>query len=259
MQPVNDIMFSSTNALDGAWYKVSNLVAFSIQITGLEGDVWVEASNDPNVNSDGSTISAPASAPTLSQFAYQPASAPVLNPTTVYVKTTYVTPVNVASNAVSTIVLAGETTGSAEANLTLTSGYSLLVASPPQDPAGVAVAYNVYVGSATGTEVLQNPVPIKIGNAYQMGAFGFKPVGIAVPTTNTSGSPNIGINITGNLAAVSYTAPTPEYGETQIIIDTANKQAMVNPSCLVWQWIRVRKSNTAQTLQTTAYLMGQMG
>jgi hypothetical protein len=259
MQPVNDIMFSSTNALDGSWYKISNLVAFSIQITGLEGNVWIEASNDPNVNSDGPTISAPASAPTISQFAYQPASAPVLNPATVYVKTTYITPVNLTSAAVAVNVVAGETTGSPEATMALSSGYSLLVASPPQDPAGVAVAYNAYVGSASGNEVLQNPVPIKLGNSYQLGAFGISPRGASVPTVNTTGSPNIGINISGNLAAASYVEPTPTFGETQVIIDTTNKQAMVNPSCLVWQWIRVRKSNTAQTTQTVAYLNGQLG
>lgn len=124
MQVVQNTLLDTTSAGDGAWRNVSNMVAFSIQIIGLEGNVWIEASNDPNI---------------------------------------------------------------------LTNG-------------------------------------------------------------------KVGVNISGNLAAGSYSAPVPEFGETQVVIDSHNSaQCMFNPSCLVWNYIRVRKDNTATAKETIAYLFGQNG
>ena len=67
MLTANNTIFSSQNALNGQWRNIQNWVAFSLQINGLEGNVWVEVSNDPNVVTDGANISAP-SAPVLSQY-----------------------------------------------------------------------------------------------------------------------------------------------------------------------------------------------
>jgi hypothetical protein len=57
----NNTIFSSTNAADGAWRNVSNFTQFSLQVNNVEGTVWIEASNDPAVMTDGaSSLAAPA-------------------------------------------------------------------------------------------------------------------------------------------------------------------------------------------------------
>jgi len=52
---------STKAAANGAWTWIGNWSAFSVHITGLEGDVWVEVSNDPaaNPNSYGSPPTVP--------------------------------------------------------------------------------------------------------------------------------------------------------------------------------------------------------
>ena len=42
--------FDSKVAADGAWQKIANYSALSVHVEGLEGDVWVEVSNDPDAD-----------------------------------------------------------------------------------------------------------------------------------------------------------------------------------------------------------------
>src|SRR5271170_1521418 len=74
----NQILNTNLAAADGAWRNTSNFVASSIHVfartaaglsVALAGNIWVEASNDPNVNIDNlaTQIAAP-STPVLSQF-----------------------------------------------------------------------------------------------------------------------------------------------------------------------------------------------
>lgn len=57
MLPVNNLIFDSTSAADGAWRNVSNFVSISIQISGAEGHVWVEATNNPDLTQAGVNVS----------------------------------------------------------------------------------------------------------------------------------------------------------------------------------------------------------
>jgi hypothetical protein len=251
MLVANNLIFDSTNAADGAWRDVSNWVAYSIHITGLEGNVWIEVSNDPAVKSNGaSTLTAPT--PVLSQYTPSADShlTGVATNTTYYVKLTYVT-----KN--------GETQAGTEASLLVTAGNLLIVNPPVKDAGGLATSWNVYVSTASNKETLQNLtsgaviLPLQFGQPFNM--INLLNAGPLVPGANTAGSIGVGINISGNLAAGSYTPPAPNFEETQIVIDQTSKQAMVNPSCLVWNYIRVRKDTTTQTLETKAFLFGQQG
>ena len=266
MQIKNIQVFSSKNAQNGNWIDISNLVAFSIELENLEGNVWIEVSNDPNVNIDNTnTPQTPPAAPVLSQFAYQPSSGNsflTYNGVTATwsVRTTYITPW-------------GETSGSTAASLTVTPGNVLFVA-PPTGPTGSAVGWNVYVGP-TGAEVLQSAPAfypqhvtdtggivtqtngvLPFGPSFNMVSWNSS--GVTVPSQNNSGTVNYGINVTGNLAG------SPTINDEFCIIQgqrggTGATGAVVNPSCLVWKWLRVCKSNTAQNLITTAWLLGQNG
>ena len=92
----------------GAWIDISNLVSLSVHITGVESKTWIEVSNDPYVNIDGSgasgtdLVAAPVSGPTLSQG--PAAFGGLSNQGTYFVKVTYITP-------------GGETTASPESSL----------------------------------------------------------------------------------------------------------------------------------------------
>jgi hypothetical protein len=233
----NNTIFSSTLAADGAWRNISNFLQFSVQVTGVEGTVWIEVSNDPNVMTDGASSLAAPSAPTLSQVAYGAQS----GQGTYFVKTTYAT-------------AAGETLGSSESSLAVSDGNMLVIASP--GASGAAIGWNAYVSKATGKEVQQNLNYglIPIGQSFSMPSF--YPGGASLPTSNTTGSVSLGINISGNLA--TFTAPTG-VAEIQFAYDNTNKMAVMNPSSIVWNFIRVRKSATAQTLLTQAFLFGQQG
>lgn len=90
-------------------------------------------------------VSSPA-APTLSST-----SGGVLAATTYYVKVTYVGP-------------SGETLASSESSQSV-SANNLLVVSSPSSATG-ASAYNVYVSTSSGTEVLQTPTPISLGTNW---------------------------------------------------------------------------------------------
>lgn len=122
MLPVNNLIFDSTVAADGAWRNVSNFTSISIQIIGAEDVVWIEATNDPTVVGD--------------------------------------------------------------------------------TPSG-----------------------------------------------------NAGVNVSGSLPSGS---PTPlATGEITIFVSGGN--ILWSPSCLVWNYVRVRKDNVTQSVQTKAYLFGQNG
>ena len=268
MQIKNIVIFDSIAALDGTWTDISNLVAFSVEITGLDAaNVWVEASNDPNVNIDGSNLLTAPATPVLSQ--YTPITSDSgysgLPAQTYFVKTTYVTKY-------------GETLPSPEASLAVSAGNLLTIASPVQDANSQAIGWNAYVGRTTGSEVLQT-VPaftpgwkldllpgikfatngaLPIGTALNL-TFGINNSGIVVPVSSTSGGPNIGVNVSGIITDAVYTPPSVGvFGETQVVVDTVNKLAMFNPSCLVWKWLRVRKGSGGST-ETIATLMGQNG
>ena len=250
MLVAQNTIFSSQAALNGTWRNISNFFNFSIQLTGLEGNVWLEASNDPSVMTDGSTISAP-SAPVLSQ--YTPTSdshlVGIATTTTFYVKNTYVT-----AN--------GETTGSTETSLSVTAGNLLVVKSPAKDTGGYATGWNTYISTTSGSETLQSLsgnsiiTPLAFGQNFIL-VNGLFNSGISVPGSNTSGSPNSGINITGNLAAVSYTPPSPAsyFNQLQIIINSGS--AFVSPSGLCFGYLRCCKDSTTNTKVTSAYLLGQ--
>ncbi len=255
MQTANNLIFNSTVAANGVWRNINNWVNLSLQINGLEGNVWVEVSNDPNVLIDGATIAAPA-APVLSQYTptVDEHLAGVAVNTTYYVKNTYVT----APALPSTLTVSGETVGSTESSLLVTAGNLLVVHSPAPDTGGYASGWNCYISTTSGTEVRQN----LIDNAYpQALSFGrlFTPSaiinsGIAVPSSNTTATPNSGVNITGNLVGLGS---TPAYS-TQVQIVVSGTQAMINPSGVVWNFIRVNKSGGGSVL-TAAYLFGQLG
>ena len=65
MLSVNNLIFDSTAAADGAWRKIDNWIALSIHIIGLEGDVWVEVSNNPACDINTTTSAATAGVPLI--------------------------------------------------------------------------------------------------------------------------------------------------------------------------------------------------
>lgn len=255
MQIKNILIFDSTNAADGAWIDISNLVAFSVYIVNAEGKVWIEVSNDPNVNFDGAAIGAPVSAPTLVAANATPANANLVNQGTYFVKTTYITPW-------------GETVASSESSLAVPDGKVLQVIAPP--PLKTAIGYNVYVGKSTGTEVLQTMPQFAAQRVIDTGGIhwatagamplnqnfflvnGFQQTEVAPPISDLSGGVNSGLNISGNLPGSPAT-------NDEIAIIVSGSTVSVNPSCLVWKWLRVRKDTTAQTIETQAWIMGQNG
>jgi hypothetical protein len=277
MQVKNIQIFSSTNAADGAWVDVSNLVNLSVYFTGLEGHVWAEVSNDPNAPIDGAGIGAPGSAPTLGQVpggsAFQ-SGISNLPAATYFVKTTYITKW-------------GETTASAEASIAVSAGNALTVipATPSAAQAPYVTGYNVYVGLATNTEVLQTMPPftpqrsvdgigtpggtvnplgpgqsthfaisgaISLGSPVYTMINGFQQTNVAPPGSDQSGGASVGVNITGNL-------PGSPANNSQQQIVVSGTTAIFNPSGLCWKWLRVRKDSTTTTQVSTAYLMGQNG
>ena len=248
MQIVDRIIFDSTAAADGAWQDISLMPSWSLQIVGIDQTVWVEASNDPNVNTDGATIAAPAAPGVLA------VSATTFNTNvgTFTAKATYLT------------AQGGETIASgASSSQAVGAGQTLEVTSPAQDAGGFAVGWNVYVNNGNGIYIKQNSAPLKIGQAFVL--YQFVPnVSLIPPSSNTAKIPNVGVSICGNLGALTFTAApvgstTGSFGETQIVADAGNgNQCMISTSCLVFKWLRVRKSG-AGAKETIAYLMGQNG
>jgi hypothetical protein len=94
----------------------------------------------------------------------------------IFVKLTYVT-------------VAGETTPGVETTLAVSINNVATVVSPA--PAANVIAYNVYAGATTGSEKLQNTVPIPIGlNWTESNATGITTTGRVVPTSNTAAGSN---------------------------------------------------------------------
>jgi hypothetical protein len=248
MLTANNQIFNSQNAANGVWRNISNWVAFSVHITGVESKVWIEVSNDPNVMTDGPTISAPAS-PVLSQ--YTPIAdnhfQGVATNTTFYVKNTYVT-------------AGGETTASTQSSLTVTAGNLLIVEAPAADTGGYAVGWNTYISTTSGAETIQNVVSGVVPQTLSLGSIftleNLRTTTAVVPASNTSGSPNAGINVT---PPDVITASGTTLDETALIYDGTTHQAIWTPSCLVYNYVRVCKDTTTQVLTTKAYLFGQQG
>lgn len=261
MQIKNIKIFDSTVAADGAWIDISNCVALSIGVSGIEGNVWIEVSNDPNINIDGTNaVNAPAT-PVLSQSP-APNGGGLTSQGTYFVKLTYITKW-------------GETLPSSEASLAVSDGNVLCIAAPGPDAGGLAIGYMVYASKVTNTETLQNGpkyVPantvdgtpgyhytsntsIPVNQPYFLPAGLQTTNGAAVPVASTAGGPGVGVSITGTTLVGTHTG----VDEIAIFPATVTTTAMVNPSCLCWKWIRVRKDTTAQTTETIAWLMGQNG
>lgn len=244
MQIVNNTIFDSTVAASGQWRNISNFVALSIHLINLEGNVTIEVSNDPNVLIDGSTIAAPA-APTISSVKTTP---PASNAATYLAKVTYVT------------AGGGETTASvASSSQVVANPDTLQVNSPAADAGGFAVAYNVYLSTDAGVSYHKQRInfegetgPIPLGKPFLLYAFDSK--GITTPAGNTSGTPAAGIAITPNLFSATVTLTD----EIAIFRGAGNATAMVNPSCLAWNYIRVVKTGGG-ALETQAFLFGQNG
>ncbi len=269
----NILIFSSTAALNGAWVDISNMVSFSVQVDGLEGKVWIEVSNDPNVQFNGSNGQLGTPSAYLSQYTptdnYGNSSG--LPTQALSIKLTYTThnqPVVTPTPIYSTVV--GETLPGGAASIVVAAGSVCIVASPPADAAGIAKGYNVYAQlNGSGPYVLQNtrggpyasitPMfdgPIPLGTPFVMSQ-GFYTSGTIAPIADTSGGPGSGANILGtnaNLASGLTFSDNP----IAVIPDTGTGNIIVAPSCMSWKWLRVCKSTTA-TMQTNAWLCGQLG
>jgi hypothetical protein len=244
----NNIIFDSVAAQGGQWRNISNFIALSIHVIGLEGTVKIEASNDPAVMENGPNILAP-SAPTLSSVLTTP---PASNAATYHAKVTYVT-----ANG-------GETTASGASSAQVVAGANtLFVDSPAQDVGGEAVGYNVYIQKGASLYQLQNTQyntfgagnvvhngPIPIGQPFML--YVYNNSNIIPPVANTSGSINSGIAITGDL-----TNTDPSLTD-EIAIFYTGSDAMINPSCLAWNFIRVVKTGGG-AVKTQAFLLGQNG
>ena len=118
---------------------------------------------------------APPAAPTLSSSA-----AGALGATTYYVTITYVDAV-------------GETTPSSVSSLAVVANDVLVVDSPAAS--GAATGYNVYVGTAAGSETKQNSSPITIGSNWTEPTSGLV-AGAAAPASNTTAAPDDTIVLT---------------------------------------------------------------
>ena len=93
----------------------------------------------------------------------------VLAASRVYVVITYVT-------------AQGETAISGETNLALAADQLLTVASPLMDTQNLAVGWNVYVGTKSGQEILQNSSPLSIGTSWTEPVSGLISSGTAIPS-----------------------------------------------------------------------------
>lgn len=95
-----------------------------------------------------------------------------LGAATIYVVLTYVN-------------LFGETSPSVESSAATAASNLLVVASPPA--VGNATAYNLYAGSASGAEKLQNASPIPLGQEWIEPLTGLESTGSVPPVTNGAG------------------------------------------------------------------------
>lgn len=278
MQVKNIQIFSALNAADGTWVDVSNLVNLSVMLTGVEANVWIEVSDDPNAPINGTAIGPPSAGPTLGQQAGGSAfqsGVSMLPAQTYSVKQTFTTKW-------------GETTASAATSLAVSAGNALSVipTAPSAAQAPYVTGFNVYVSltGGAGTWYLQttpqfqpqrlidgigtvggtvNPLgPGQSTHFAISGAIpltqvfilinGFQQTQWVPPSSDQSGSAAVGINMSGNLPGSAATG-------SQIQITGATTTWIFNPSGLCWKWLRVRKDTVAGALTTVAYLLGQNG
>jgi hypothetical protein len=278
MQTINNLILNTNvAAADGAWRNVSNFVASSIQIiardpaTGLStpitGTVWIEVSNDPNVNVDNlaTQIAAP-SAPTLTAFV----------PSTNGGSQLYTYPAATYGVKLTYVNLQGETVASGATSLAVAAGKTISVGAPGPDANGYATGYNVYVSVNGGPYILQNP-PFNSGQTFGNLAVANGPINvnqtfmlyawqnnlIVPPVTNTTGTPNVGANISGNLNAAAVAGVDNEaavsYDTATGLWSAAATMVMWSPSCLYFNWVRVRVSGQTVGHSLSAYLFGQNG
>jgi len=280
-----------TGFYDGPWVDISNLVAFSVQVSNPGSSAtWIEVSNDPNVQSDGPSgqLAAP-SAPTLSQFTYNtgslgntgqyPPAVGGLPAQALSIKLTYTTrnqlvvlPTPLYSFAV------GETLPSAASAISVLAGNNCQVTSPAKDALGVATGYNVYAQlGGSGPYLLQNgrggpnasndqfvyDGPIPLGTPFIM-KMGYVAGGVATPTSDTSGGPNAGVNILGAASGETYLSTSTGYTDSPIAVipDNTSVNVIVAPSSMCWKWLRVRSKNSpsgSPPSGTQAWLVGQHG
>ncbi len=280
MQPVNNLILNTNvAAADGPWRNIQTLVSSSVQFiaktsaglsTALTGTIWLEVSNDPTVNVDNlaTQIAAP-TAPTVTQFTpstYGNADGATYTfPSIAYsVKLTYVN-------------LQGETVPSSATVITPTAGNTIEIAAPGPDAGGFATGYNVYISIGGGAYVLQNPLynsgrtfgngdaangPINVNQGFTL--YALLTQGISAPVANTTGTPNVGTNITGNLNALAVTGTD---NEASISYDTqpsglwsaSATMVMWAPSCLYFNWVRARVTGQTAGHVLQAYLFGQNG
>ena len=282
----NQILKTNLAAADGAWRNVSNFVASSIHIfaqtsaglpVALSGTITIEVSNDPNVNIDNlaTHIGAP-SAPVLTAFT--PTSAGhAQSPNAGGGDQSFTYPAATYGVKLTYVNLQGETIASAATILAVAAGKTISVAGPGQDAGGYATGYNVYVSVNGGPYILQNPPfnsgqtfgnlavatgPISVNQAFML--YAWQNNLIQPPVADTTGTPNIGANISGNLnaapsagqpdneAAIAYDTLTGVYGAGATMV-------MWAPSCLYFNWVRVRVAGQTPGNVLQAYLFGQNG
>jgi len=111
-------------------------------------------------------------------------------PTTFFVKITYLSAL-------------GETLGSAESSQLVGVTQALKVTSP--GAVATAAGWNVYVSTATGTEILQNSTPLAIGADWTMPGTGLI-AGAALPVTNTTGWEVFDTWVPDPVAYIEYTS-----------------------------------------------------
>jgi hypothetical protein len=97
---------------------------------------------------------------------------------------------------------------------------------------------------------------VKVQGANFSMVNGFQQTQWVPPVSDQSGSANVGVKIPNSGTLVGATSTTIG-NEINLAITGTN--VMVNPSSLVWKWLRVRKDSSSTALATTAWLMGQNG
>lgn len=231
----------------GPWTSVGNLAAFSVFFTGLEGVVWVEASNNPNAQYSGvAAIGAPI-APILSTFQY----GALTHQGTIGIAVSYI------------VQGGGETVASVASTLVVADNYQLVVSPPVLDPLGVAIGYNVYANRNGGAYSLQNmpnssdrfgsshcgPLPLCL--SYIM-YDGVQNNGVPPSVVALVGGPAVGVNILpgGNIVGGA------SGGEENINYNAGTAEGSFSPSGLDWGYLRVGKSG-ANSLLTQGWVTGR--